>query len=272
MSTPVTKILHEWTTTIEREVEETIVETRDGQEAKVTRKVKKPISVKLALKQPTRRELRTAELFYGTEFSRFVTMGFLTRSIYYNKHMDLSGGVLSEKERTHVSKLIERSKELDDDLIRAMNEPEEVKTKIQAELAAIRAEISNLNTANESIFSQTAETKAQNQLSQWFAFNLIYIDRNGKWEPYFEGDTFDKKEEFMWALEDANDEFYLKSIQKMLTYIHFYNMGANKPEQFKLIDEELKKAHDAKAALAASPTLAEVFTPGSTTAADAPSA
>lgn len=250
MSTPTNiKILHEWTTSLEKDVDDTVTETRDGQEVKVTRKVKKSVATRFALKQPTRRELRIAELFYGTEFNRFVTMGFLPRSILVNKHLDLTGGVLSGKERDHVSKLVMRNAELEKDLIRALNEPEEVKVKIQAEIAGIRTEISNLNAANESVFSQTAEVKAQNQLAQWFAFYLVHIERNSKWEPFFEGDSFDKKEEYMWKLEEDNDELYAKSVQQMLTYIHFYNMGANKPEQFKLIDEELKKQHDAKAAL-----------------------
>ena len=249
MSTPTNlKTLHEWTIDIDKEVEETATETRDGQEVKVTRKVKKPVISRFALKQPTRRELRTAELFYGTEFNRFVTMGFLPRSILVNKHLDLTGGVLSGKERDHVAKLVIRNAELEKDLIRALNEPEDVRTKIQGEIAGIRTEISNLNAANESVFSQTAEVKAQNQLAQWFSFYLIHIERNSKWEPYFEGESFEKKEEYMWKLEEANDELYGKSVQKMATYIHFYNMGANKPEQFKLIDEELKKQYDEKAA------------------------
>ena len=240
------KVLHQWEISIEKEIEETVPEIVNGQEVKVTRKVKKPVVTKMALKQPTRRELREAELFYGKEFNKFVTMGFLPRSILVNKHLDLTGGVLSGKERDHVSKLTMRYSELEKDLIRALNEPEEVRTKIQGEMASIKTEISNLNAANESVFSQTAEVKAQNQLAQWFSFNLIYVERNSKWEPYFEGDTFEKKEEFMWSLEEKSDEFYVKSIQKILTYIHFYNMGANKPEQFKLIDEELKKQFDSK--------------------------
>jgi hypothetical protein len=240
------RCLHTWTVELEKEVDETITETRDGQEVKVTRKVKKLVATRFALKQPTRRELKTAELFYGTEFNRFITMGFLPRSIMVNKHLDLTGGVLSGKERDHVAKLVTRHSELEKDLIRALNEPEEVRTKIQAEIAGIRTEISNLNAANESVFSQTAEVKTQNQLAQWFSFYLIHIERNSKWEPYFEGDTFEKKEESMWKLEEANDELYIAAANKMATYIHFYNMGASKPEQFKIIDEELKKQFDAK--------------------------
>lgn len=258
MSTPSNiKCLHSWDIPLDKEVDVTETETRDGQPITITRKVKKTVPMRFALKQPTRRELRAAELFYGTEFNRFVTLGFLPRSILVNKHLDLTGGVLSGKERTEISALIARNSELEKDLIRALNEPEDVKTKIQADIASVRSQISALQNANESVFSQTAEVKAQNQLAQWFAFKLVHIERNSKWETYFEGDTFDKQEEFMWKLEEENDELYIKSVQKMLTYIHFYNMGANTSEQFRRIDEELKKQYDAKNPLVPAPAKAE---------------
>lgn len=240
------KVLHEWEIAVEQEVEETTNENRDGQDVKVTKKVKKPIVSKLALKQPTRRELRSAELFYGTEYNKFVTMGFLPRSILINKHLDLTGGILSNKERDHIAKLTLRESELQQDLVRAIHEPEVVRNKIHAEIAGVRNEIVSLNSANESVFSQTAEVKAQNQLGQWFALNLIYVYRNSKWEQYFEGDSFDKKEEFLFKLEETNDVFYQKAIDKITTYIHFFNLGANRPEQFKAIDDELKKQFEQK--------------------------
>ncbi len=233
--------LHVWNVTITKETDETVTETREGQEVKVTRKVTKPISTRMALKKPSRKELLKAEMFYGTEFNRFITLGFLPRSILVNKHLDLTGGVLSEKERNQIAKLTERHVELENDLIRAMNEPEADKKGIQTELAAIRTEITNLNTVNEAVFSQTAEVKAQNQLGQWFAFNLVFVERAGKWVPYFDGETFDKKEEHAWKLEEEGDAFYLAAITKILTYCHFFNMGATTPQQFKLIDEELLK-------------------------------
>lgn len=256
------RTLHAWSVTVTKEVDETVTETRNGQEVKVTAKVKKPVSTRMALKQPNRRELRQAELFYGTEVNRFMALGFLPRSILVNKHLDLTGGVMSLKERTQIATLTARHVELENDLVRTMNEPEEVRKGIQTELAGIRAEITNLNTVNEAVFSQTAEVKAQNQLGQWFAFNLTYIERAGKWEPYFVGKTFDEKEEWTWKLEEEADQFYLAAITKILTYCHFFNMGATSPEQFKLIDEELLKREVPKVEPAtASPVAANPVVP-----------
>ena len=242
-TTPI-KILHEWTVTQPKEVDETGPETINGQIVQVTRKVKKDIATKMALKAPTRRELRAAELHYGKEFNNYVTLGFLPRSILVNKHLDLTGGVLSQKERGQAAKLAEKHAQLESDLVRSINEPEEIKAKIRNELVAIRTEMSDINSANEAVFNHTAEAKAQSSLNNWFIYHLILIDEAGKWAPYFKGDTFAAKEEFMWKLEETNDPFFTLAVDKIATYIQMFNMGANTPEQFKALEDELSKQLD----------------------------
>lgn len=242
-----TKILHEWTITQTKEVEETGPETVNGQVVQVTRKVKKEIPTKMALKAATRRELRAAELHYGKEFNRYITLGFLTRSIMVNKHDNTTGGVLSNKERARIAALSEKHAQLESDLVRSLNEPEEVKAKIRSELVAIRTEMSDISSANEAAFNHTAEAKAQSSLQNWFIYHLILIDKAGKWVPYFEGDTFDAKEEFMWKLEETNDPFFTLAVDKISTYIWMFNRGLETPEQFKAMEEELaKQAEESK--------------------------
>jgi hypothetical protein len=235
------KTIHEWTIPVTREVEETVEETRDGQTVKVIRKVTKEVLVKMGLKKLTRREAREADLFYGTQYNWFVTKGFLPRSILINKHLDISGGVLSEKERKDIAKLIERRVTLEADLVRATSATQTVQDDLRSQLHAVNSQLIDLNSANEAVFTQTAEAKAQNQLNSWLAFRLTMIERDGKWVPYFEGDTFEKQEEFMWDLEERNDEFYGKAVEKISLYVGLFVRGVNTPEQFKLIEEDMAK-------------------------------
>lgn len=258
----VTKIIHEWEITIDKEVDETTQEVRDGQSITITKKVTKPVVTRMGLKQLTRRELRAAELFYGKEYNRFFSLGFLPRSILINKHNDLTGGVVSKKEHTQLTKLAERHAELENDLVRALNETEEVRKEIRTALVAVRTEIANINSANEQIFNHTAESKAQRQLSTWFSLYMTHIYKGDKWVPYFEGDTFEAKEEFMWKLEETDDAFYTKAVDKISTYIYLYNMGAQTTEQFKAVEVELqkqmevsKKAQEEKLTEASKPTI-----------------
>lgn len=238
-----TRILHEWSISIDREVDETTTETRDGQPVTITRKVKKPVVTKMALKQPTRRELRQAELFYGKRFNWYVNEGFLTVPIMTNKQENLTGGILSTKDKDRIETLRSKSVSLDNDLARAVNETPEVKEKLQKELTTVRTELLNLYSANQTAFSQTAEKRAERDLNDWFAYNLTLIDRGG-WKPYFEGATFDEKEESMWKLEESNDEFYNAAVGKISTYVQFFNMGLDTSEKFKLAEQELQRQLD----------------------------
>ena len=233
--------------TLPKEVDETTTETINGQSVQVTRKVKKDVSVKMAIKQPTRRELKAAELFYGKEFNRFFSMGFMPRSILVNRHLDLAGGVLSEKERNHIAELVKKSADLEADLARlatAMSN-DSTKREVEAKLTTIRTEIVNLQVANESVFSQTADARAQSQLNTWFALFLILVDHNGKWAQYFEGDTFEQKEEFMWALEEKVDELYNKAVPGISKFINIFISGGDTVEKFKQaldwLDKETQK-------------------------------
>ena len=242
------KLLYKWQVTLEKEQDETTTELRDGQTVTITRKVKKPLAVSMALAYPTRRQLRQAELFYGKRVNWYMAEGFLTHSILQNKHSNLTGGVLSDKDKARLDLLKIKEVELQNDLVRAMNGSDEVKKKIQQELADVQRELINLYSVNEAVFSQTAESRAKRDVNDWLAYFLTLIDENGKLVPYFKGDTYEVKEEFMFQLEEKNDEFYSKAAEKIGTYVYYYNMGLDKPEQFAAMDEALKKQLEAKEA------------------------
>lgn len=248
------KLLHTWEVAIDQTVDETTDENRDGQVVKVTKKVTKPVATRFAIKQPTRRELRAAELFYGKRQNWYVTNGFLTRSIMVNKHLDLNGGVVAEKVREYAAKLAAKHVAIEAEMA-IPDLKEEVKADIRKRLAAVRNEMIDLNAANESVFSQTAEARAQNDLTTWFSLFLTLIDRGGKWAPYFEGDSYEEKEESMWQLEEKNDSLYNKAIDTISLHTGVFLSGGSTPELFvgklKWIEEEMeqhKKALEQKAA------------------------
>lgn len=235
------KILHQWKVEIEKVVDETTTEVRDGQTVTITRKVKKPVATAMAIKQPTRRELRQAELFYGKRYNWYINEGFVPSSIMANKHLNLTGGILSDKQKGRMEALLEKQVQLENDLARSLSTSPEDKARYQKELAATRSELVNLYSINQAAFAQTADKRAERDLSDWFSYHLILIDRNG-WQPYFEGETFDKKEEYMWKLEESNDEFYNAAIPKISTYVQFFAMGVDTPEKFKLAEAEWNKS------------------------------
>jgi hypothetical protein len=252
------KTLYSWTVSLDQTVKETTTENRNGQNVQVTADVKKPVLTKMALAYPTRRQLRQAELFYGKRVNWYMTEGFLTHNIVQNKHANLIGGILSDKDKARLDLLKTKEVELQNDIVRAMTGSDEVKSKIQQELADVQRELINLYSVNEAVFSQTAESRAKRDVNDWLAYFLTLIEENGKLVPYFKGDTYEAKEEFMFQLEEKADEFYAKAAEKIGTYVYYYNMGLDKPEQFAAMDEALKKQLEAKdaAAKAAEPVAA----------------
>lgn len=253
-STPY-KILFDWSVFLDREVDETTAETRDGQQVKVTQKVVKPVATRFGIRQPTRRELNQASLFYKKEYNRFIGLGLMTQAMMINKFSNLTGGVLNEQEKRRLIDLAEKDAKLQEEIVAAMNQPDEVKSKLQKEQVKVRLEYYEISAANEAVFANTADKSAASQLNLWFIYNMTLVDRDSKWRQYFEGKDFSEQEEFMWKLEDAGDELYQKASQLMATYVGWYVNGyASTPEQFaekeklRLIEEEERKkaAEDAK--------------------------
>ena len=239
------KIIHTWTIPVFKNVEEITEKEENGQTVKISRMVRKEVPVKMGLKKMTRREKYEADLFFGVEYNRFISLGFNPRAVLVNKLIDISGGTLSEKERQRAAELYSKKSELEYDLIRAKDDEKE-KKEIQKKIVAINATLIDLSTENEAVFSQTADSKAQNQLNTWLALMLTYIEEDGKWKQYFKGETFKEKEEYMWKLEEDEDEFYGKCFEKVSFYVGLFARGINTTEQFLIVEEELKKQLEAK--------------------------
>lgn len=244
------KILHTWPISVTRTFSKTAPEQVNGQTLSVTREVTEPVITRFALRDLTRKERRAADLFLASRTAHYVKdHGLLLASELTNRLINTTGGVLTDKEKTRVEELRARHAKLDMDLALTVStaSPEE-KDRLQKELTNVRAELINLNAINEAVYSQTAEAKAQTDQSNWIIFHTIMIERSGRWQQYFEGDTFEKKEAAMWALEEANDELYNAALSSLSTFAYWFGRGVDTPEGFKLIQEEIDRQAEARKA------------------------
>lgn len=248
------KILHEWTVTITREVDETTTEILNGQPVTVTRKVPKPVDVRMALRDLSRKERRAAQRFYDSRVAYYHREHkMLLASELTNRLANTTGGVLTDQQKKRVEHLTERHAALDNDLARlaASNASAAEREAVQRELTTVRTELLNLNALNEQLYASTAEANAQNDQNNWVTFQTILIQRDGKWQPFFEGqggtdtETFERREESMWALEEAKDPVYEAAVQKIALVTFWFNKGVSTPEGFKLMEEELTKQLEA---------------------------
>lgn len=271
------KILHEWTVTIDQLVDESVKATlAGGQIIDTVRKVPKPVEVKMALRDLSRKERRSAQRFYDSRVAYYHREHkLLLASELTNRLSNTTGGVLTDRQKQRVEQLTERHATLDNDLARlaASNATAEARDAVQKELRAVRTELLNLNALNEQLYASTAEANAQNDQNSWVTYHTILVHKDGKWAPFFPGqgatemETFEQREEAMWKLEETNDPVYLAATQKIALVVYWFNRGVNTPEGFKLMEEELTKqleagkAEETKAAAPATESAAEVAEP-----------
>jgi hypothetical protein len=201
--------------------------------------------------KPTRKQAEEAETIYAVEMSKCIRMGILTKNMLAKKYAD-TGGVLSEEMAKNLSGYYHELNVLTSEFTRlttTKNKTKKVKEqlkKIEADLVDVRRKIVDIESANYSLFNQTAEAKAQNRVITWYALNLTHEEIGGEWKPYFEGEDFDEKQEIYYEKEDSSDEQYHEMITVVGTVVAFwfFNQGLEQEEFTPLLEEFLHQEGD----------------------------
>lgn len=242
------KLLHKFVVELEKEVEETSVKNENGQEITVKTKVKKKVPYTIALKKLARRENDDFRLFYGAQIKRAIEAGLLTKAVVLNRHIDGAGGLMSKETAKHLANLSVEIENLRNRLVElgVVNENDTEKSKRQNDLLAkyvsMQQEMQAIESSNQAVFENTAETYAQERSNLWLIFNQTYLENGEKYEPVFKGNNFLEKEDYYFDLEEKEDPLYLAARGKLVLYWGFYSTGQiNTPEDFAKLEERLKE-------------------------------
>lgn len=236
------KKLFEFMVPKEVEVEETeITKNEKGEEIKTTKKVKKKEQVKIFLRKPTRALFDEAELFYGVRLSEGIKAGLLTRALLAKRFTN-DGGVLSEEEKnvyaTLYVALFERQNEFQKLSIKdesERSEEEKVRYKeVVAELTELRTQIQDFETAQASLFDQTAENRARNKTILWWVLQLAYtVDDKGQEYPFFGEGNYETKIRIYDNMEETGSDFETLVCRKLAYFVSFWYVGrASSQEEF----------------------------------------
>lgn len=183
--------------------------------------------VKFALLKPNRRLKEDGELFYAKEVSRFAKAGVLPKAAW-GTILSNGGGSISEKEREIYGDLLlkfrDASFELQSILIKTESERSEAEKKradeIIVDLDEIRKEIQSFESSQIAIFENTAEAKARNRTILWWVLFTSYVEKNGEYVPFFDGENFDEKISSYDIFEDIGNENNINIIAiRRLTYL-----------------------------------------------------
>lgn len=213
-----------------------------GADIQVTREVEKETALKYHILNPTRKLQDDANVFYSVKVSEGIKMGLITKSFLMRKFQQ--DGVLpsAEEKKTHADNYA-RAIKLEIDLEKIKQDPnlsdpekELQASPLRAEYSELRQKIFDFETAQASLYDNTAEKRANDLLNLWFVLHLLYADNDGNPSCLFGDGTFDQRLERLNAVEESGDAFLTSVIEKGGFLIGRLNAGVSKEE----IDSEVK--------------------------------
>tara|TARA_R110002020_G_scaffold92416_4_gene223762 strand:+ start:5591 stop:6385 length:795 start_codon:yes stop_codon:yes gene_type:complete len=202
---------------IERKVEEQVPYTRKTKNGPVesTKKVKKTIKNKVFLRKPTSSDVENAEFFYGQKYNEFINAGFLTRAMLGKRMGDLGGmhdKTTEEELETALMENIEAARTIEfyDGSKTLTDAQKEKLVEAKKTFAGTRRNIHNYESSLREQFNQTADSKAEQKLIEWFVFNFSFyedsVDDKKQSFPLFEGDGYkEKRLHYLRLAEDDSD-------------------------------------------------------------------
>lgn len=244
------KELHKFDVFVDTKVKKTEKTIDGGQTIEKTTEVTEKVAHKIVLKRPARHENDKLRLFYGSSIKRALDNGLISKSTLVNKHIDGVGALLSKetaKRLLDLSNIVEGSK--NELLLLATSDAADKSTKQHAILVSMldaQRELQAIESSNQTIFNNTAESYAQERSVLWLILMQTYVEKDGKTEPLFKGADFEKREEYSFDLEDSDNALYLAARDWVVTFWGYYGRGLiSTPEEFAKLETEIKKAQDA---------------------------
>lgn len=246
------KIIYDFEVFLEQEVEETETkqiknkETGDTEEVSTKKKVKKEIPYSILIYEPSRRQVEEADMEFSVEMSKCIKRGILTKAMLAKKYSD-SGGLLTEDDSKKLVRSYSELGEVQKELSRLVSkkkktsEEKEKEDALTEKFAEIRRGIVDLETAYQSVFNHTADTKAQNKTILWYIQNLCHIKgSNGIESPLFPGEDQEERENSYYAKDEEGDEIYDLAREKIMAFISFWYFSQNPTrEDFETLEKDM---------------------------------
>ena len=240
------KRLYEFTVKKKESVEKEVPDVnKDGEEVTVKKTVEEEVEKKFFLRSPTRAMLDEGELYYGVELGKAIRAGMITRPLLHKRYTN-DGGIMNDLQQKAFDEITKELREIyaEQEVINQIDEKKrtnaqkkkhkDLEEKAKPYLETMR----RYNMAEESIFEDTAESRARNKAILWWVLFMSYNDDE---TPFFnKGDLEDRLEKYD-EIDEGQDSF-LTSVVAELTYniSLWYFARPNSAEQF----EELKKGVD----------------------------
>jgi len=257
------KRIYEFTVDKEETIkEESVEKKKDGTEVTTSKDVKKNVPYKFFLRRPTRAMTDEAELYYGVKLAEGIKAGLLTRALL-EKRFENDGGTRSDDENKQYQGIIEKlqgfhreqSKILDiDEKKRNPTQKKRLK-ELEEEIKPTRRELRDLQLVEDSLYEETAESRARNKVILWWMLHLAHGEEGEKEKEFFGEGDLDKKFERYDEIDEGEGFFEILVARKFAYYVSFWFVGRpNSKKEFQemidlavAMDEEEKTKGEEKA-------------------------
>lgn len=173
----------------------------------------KPVEVFFA--KPSYSSIEDSEYVFAQYFNKLIKDGFLSRAMMHKQFGDI-GGIYSEKSTKELGESINEILECKRTIEfygNAENLTDEQKKKLEDSketFAVLQKQIVENDLNLKQMFAQSADTKAEEYISKWFALNFSYYyekveDKKEAFKIFDESDISKKKEQLNLFLEEIED-------------------------------------------------------------------
>jgi len=217
------KSIYEFLLDKEVEADEPVVLEQNGEKINGTKKVKKLVPQKFIIRKPNRTLRDDADFYSQKVLSESIKQGAITVA-GLNKIIQNEGGVLSEADK-------EKRVNLYSSLLNAQNRYQRLQTSsdktdevkidilnVEKEIADLSTQIRDIEYKENRLYSNTAESRAQQKTLFWWTLMLAYHEVDGKILPYFGEGTFSEKLKRYDELEELDDKFVNRIIDNFTHY------------------------------------------------------
>lgn len=236
------KRLFEFTLNKEIEKENQVENVNEKGEKVITiQKVKQNLPQKFFIRKPNRELADDADLFFGVELADGVKKGLLTRAMLAKRYGN-DDGIFSETERQSFETLRKEAFEkeaafqrLDIKGTERNSEENEQYNQVLLDLTRIQNKLQEYQLAQESLFSQTAETRARNKTILWWVLNISYSENN---QPLCGDGTYKERLAKYDTIVEGDDDILKLALKRFSFYISFWYIGrAENEEDFKSLEQ-----------------------------------
>jgi hypothetical protein len=238
----------------EIKVEPEVIEV-NGEQLTRNKNVETLIPHTFFIRKPNRALQDEAELYFGIKVSEGIKAGLLTRQLIAKRY-DNDGGIFAEpsvkRYEVLMKELAEKTAELErmgfgKNPAELTEEQKTTKDKILEERNRVHSEIIRYENTVQSLYSSTAESRAERKMLVWWILRLAYKVDGDKEIPYFGEGTIEDRLTAYDAIEDSVDEFTTRINSKFMFLISAWYKGNITTEQeFKEIEKAIDKEIDSE--------------------------